>query len=317
MNRKLKKLITPLFILIFCQLAVAQKVKSPEPFLPEIISQYSNVRDLTISPSEHEAYFTVQSPLGEVSAIAVIKKQNGKWTSPEVAPFSGKYNDLEPFLSHDGLKLYFVSNRPNDETDTEPKDFDIWVVGRKDVNSNWSKAINMGPPINSTGNDFYPSVAKSGNFYFTTDGSLSKGKDDIFVCKWNIDHYEAPVSMSDSINSEGYEFNAFVAPDESYIIYTCYNRKDGFGSGDLYISYSLGGGLWTASKNLGDKINSAQMDYCPFVNKKSNVLYFTSKRSNVIENPVTPRSMEQLKTELNRYDNGLSRLYHVHFDNGK
>lgn len=317
MKMSLPLRVVVLFLILNYQQVFAQKEKLPVPFLPEIISQFTNVRDLTISPSEHEAYFTVQSPQSEVSTIVFIKKQNGKWTAPEVAPFSGKYNDMEPFLSHDGLKLYFVSNRPTDETSNEIKDFDIWVVGRKDVNSNWSKAINMGPPINSTGNDFYPSVAKSGNFYLTNDGPLSKGKDDIFVCKWNIDHYEAPVSLSDSINSEGYEFNAFVAPDETYIIYTAYNRKDGLGSGDLYISYSLGGGLWTSSKNLGDKINSAQMDYCPFANIKSNILYFTSKRSSLKADPATPRSIDELKMELNRYDNGFSRLYQVHFDHGK
>ena len=65
----------------------------------------------------------------------------------------------------------------------------------------------------------------------------TKGKDDIFVSKWENGKYTEPVSLSDSINSDGYEFNAFIAPDESYIIFTAYQREDGFGSGDLYMSY--------------------------------------------------------------------------------
>ncbi|WP_321538323.1 hypothetical protein [Flavobacterium piscinae] len=49
--------------------------------------------------------------------------------------FTGKYKDLEPFLSTDGLKLYFASNRPLTESG-EPKDFDIWYVERKTLKVN-------------------------------------------------------------------------------------------------------------------------------------------------------------------------------------
>ena len=299
-------------ILLVCTYRVSGQNENPSPFIPEIITEFSNVRDLTISTTENEMYFTVQSPLSELSSIVVVKKSNeGKWGLPEVASFSGKCNDLEPFLSPDGLKLYFVSNRPVEDTSKSTKDFDIWMVGRRDARSAWSIAMNMGPAVNSKDNEFYPAVTKSGNLYFTCDGSLSKGKDDIFICKWNIDNYEAPVSLSDSINSEGYEFNAYVDPDESFIVYTCYNRSGGSGSGDLYISYNLGNGFWSGAKNLGKNINSPQMDYCPFVNPKTETLYFTSKRSNV-----KPTSFEQLtiadfKKEVNRFDNGWSRLYVV------
>ncbi|MBS1536290.1 MAG: PD40 domain-containing protein [Bacteroidetes bacterium] len=287
-----------------------------QPFIPEIITHIPSARDVAISPSGNEVFFTAQSFQGELSAILWITAQNGKWSEPVVAPFSGKYLDLEPFFSPDGLKLYFVSNRPLDTAlSAEQKDYDIWYVERKSTNGTWSNPMNIGAPINTKSNEFYPSVSKSNTMYFTSDGTASKGKDDIFVSKFINGKYEQPKPVGDSVNSEGYEFNAFISPDESYLIYTCYNRKGGLGSGDLYISYNKGNDSWTAPVTLGDKINSPFMDYCPFVDLKTETLYFTSKRSEIKNKYDKNRSIQDLRTEMNTFENGLSRLYKVKIKN--
>jgi len=282
-----------------------------QPFLPDIITHIPSARDVARSSSGKEVFFTAQSFQGEMSVILMLT-DNGTLPKLDVAPFSGKYLDLEPFLSPDGLKLYFVSNRPTDTaTSADPKDYDIWYVERKSIHSAWSNPINIGEPINTTGNEFYPSVSNSNTMYFTSDRPTSKGKDDIFVSKFINGKYEMPKPVGDSVNSEGYEFNGFIAPDESYLIYTCYNRKGGFGSGDLYISFNIGNDNWTAPKSLGDKVNSPFMDYCPFVDTKTESLYFTSKRSEIKKNFDKKLRIQDLKNEMNIYENGLSRLYQV------
>ncbi len=280
-----------------------------EPFMPELIASHPNVRDLCYT--DDEIYFTIQSYQEEFSSIVFLKKEKGKWANPQIASFSGKYYDLEPFMSNDGLRLYFASNRPTDSLSTEVKDFDIWYVERTTLNGNWSKPKNIGEPVNTKYNEFFPSLANNMNLYYTSDRSDSKGKDDIFLCSYLNGSYQYPISLSDSINTGGYEFNAFIAPDESYIIYTGYNRKTGYGSGDLYISYHDGKGNWTGSKNLGLEINSDKMDYCPFVDIKNNILYFTSKRSKVKRSFDKAQTMYELQKEFNQYENGLSRIYQV------
>ena len=110
-----------------------------------------------------------------------------------------------------------------------------------------------------------------------------------------------------NINSTGYEFNAFVSPSEEFIIYTCYGRPDGLGSGDLYISYKNSKGNWDEPKNLGAEINSKQMDYCPFYDTTTQTLYFTSKRMIVIEKTFT--NLKEFETEISSYENGFSRIY--------
>lgn len=286
-----------------------------QPFLPEIITQFPNVRDFAVSGDETEIYFTAQSYLGEASAIITCKQVNGKWHTPQVAPFSGMYQDMEPFLTADGLNLYFVSNRPIVPRTIKSKDFDIWVVKRKDANSAWSLPENIGSPVNTAEDEFYPTVSQFNNLCFTRDGAGSKGKDDIFYCKWKDGKYAEPVSMNDSINSDGYEFNAFLANDESFIMYTCYNKKGGSGSGDLYISYKRTNNEWGNGENLGPEINSAQMDYCPYVNEKSGMMYFTSKRSTVKKQFDKNQNITEFLKEVNKYDNGQSRIYRMNINN--
>lgn len=280
-------------------------------FLETIVSQFPNVRDIAISPNQNMAIASAQSAIGDISALIYTEQQENIWSAPEVLPFSGQYFDIEPFFSSDGLTLYFASNRPLDNISTAPKDFDIWYVTRSSLNSEWSEPINMGSPINTEMDEFYPVITTSKNFYFTLDNKALKRKDDIYMSAYNNGIYDTPKPLSEAVNSEGYEFNAFIAPDESYLIYSCYNRPDGLGSGDLYISFRQSDGQWSAAKNMGASVNSNKMDYCPFVDTKTNILYFTSKRNSIHTAIDKQLNIEELKILFNKYDNGLSRLYKV------
>jgi len=281
-----------------------------KPFIPEIVSQFPSVRDVAISPDGSETYFTIQSYGEEISAIVFVKLEDGSYSKPRVAVFSGKFSDMEPCFSADGLRLYFVSNRPLSDSLNGPKDYDIWYVERRSTAADWVGPFNMGAPVNSSDNEFYPSFGKSGNLYFTCDGKGSKGKDDIFFCAFRNGKYIERVSMNDSINSDGYEFNAFVAPDESYLLYTCYNKKGDYGSGDLYISRKKNG-VWSKGVNSGPEINTSKMEYCPFVDTKNGVLYFTSRRNSVNNTFDSQQTLDELLHEMNRYENGQSRLYQI------
>lgn len=289
----------------------AQSAISPSPAFLNLLNDYPNVRDFTISQNGKEAYFSAQSPLGELSVIMRIKNIDDRWTNPELASFSGKYMDLEPFLSSDGLRIYFASNRPLEGIIV--KDFDIWYVERANKNSDWSAPVNLGPPVNTEHNEFYPSLSTNKNLYFTSDPPDSKGKDDIYFSPWQDGKYAKPISLSDSINSTGYEFNAFIAPDESFLLFSGYNREDGQGSGDLYISYHKKDNSWSQAKNLGTAINSKHMDFCPFVNVVTKKMYFTSKRS-VLSTPEEGfNSSAEFLDHVSSYENGLSRIYVVPF----
>lgn len=289
----------------------AQNKAKVQAFLPEVFIDYPNVRDFTISADEDEAYFTMQSLKGELSVIATLRKLDGKW-STEIVSFSGIFTDLEPFLSPDELRLYFVSNRPIDAT-TELKDFDIWYVERDHRNESWSEAINLGPIVNTENDEYYPAVSTSKTLYFTRADPNSNSKDDIIVSLWKDGSYTKPRVLGEAVNSDGYEFNAFISPDDDLIIFGGYMRPDGVGDGDLYLSRKDENGQWMQAENLGVPINSKHLDYCPFLNLKTKTLYFTSKRTNVNKHNSGFANFEDLLKEINQIENGTSRIYKADF----
>jgi hypothetical protein len=282
-----------------------------QPFAEHIFSQFTNVRDFTMNTDENEAYFSLQSPARELSVIMKIEKKNHTWQDPEISSFSGSYSDLEPFLSPDNLKLYFVSNRPVSKDSTNTKDMDIWYVERNSTTADWSEPKNIGAPINTKADEFYPSVANNNNLYYTTIKKELESADDIFMSKWENNSYLEPTLLGEGVNTKGAEYNAFISPDESYIIFGGWRRPDALGSGDMYISKNVNG-KWTTAENLGETINSKHMEFCPFVNKGT--LYFTSRRSNIVQKENGYTNTEELLSEINKYDNGASRIYQVDFN---
>ncbi|NAY91053.1 hypothetical protein GTQ34_03895 [Muricauda sp. JGD-17] len=297
------KILIVFFISVF--FVSGQETLSVAAAFPQFI-EFDKVRDFTMNQLGTEAYFSIQSQTEEISVITVVHKEAASWSQPKIVPFSGTYRDFEPFLSPDGLRLYFVSNRPLHDSISEPKDFDIWYVERSEKSKEWSKPINLGSPVNTEHNEFYPSLAENGNLYFTSDSPQAIGQDDIFFSEYIDGKYSQPITLSKSINSEGFEYNAYISKNESYLIFGGYNREDGKGSGDLYISFKVND-KWAKAKPLPIPINSKYMDYCPFMDEENHILYFTSRRSKNPESPMT--HLGALKEFLNSYQNGNSRLY--------
>lgn len=275
-------------------------------FAPGIISDEFGNRDMAISPKGDELFYTLQFNYGMISTILYSKKVKGKWTKPEVASFCGKYKDLEPSFSYDGNTLYFSSNRPLTDTGKE-KDYDIWYVTKMD--GKWVSPTNMQSPVNTNKDEFYASVVKNKNIYFTR--AVDNREEDILLCKYSNGKYGEAESLSDSINSSGDEFNAFVDPDELYIIFSGYKREGGFGNGDLYISKKNKNGEWQKARNLGATINSSQLDYCPYITPDKKFFFFSSNRSNLQLPFNKATSISELKSLLHNPLNGFDNIYWI------
>ncbi|MBA4851036.1 TolB family protein [Emticicia sp. BO119] len=310
-----RKLLSTLVLLLSTLALTAQKTiaLTNPPSQAEVfaVSTGFSERDFAVSPDGTEIYYTLQSPQGVFQTIVYCKKEaNNSWSKPEIAPFAGKFSDLEPAFSADGKKLYFASNRPTQGT--TPKDFDIWVVSRE--NGQWGEPQNLGAPVNSDEDEFYPSIARNGNLYYTAAYKTAIGKEDIFVAKLEQGKYTQPVPLDTAVNSKMYEFNAFVSPDEDYIIFTSYGRKDDKGRGDLYMSIKDATGKWLPARNLS-MLNSNRIDYCPYVSPDKKIMFFTSERIS-IPNAYTNASakMDDLLRTYTSPQNGSGDIYWVSFD---
>ncbi len=274
------------------------------------VSTTINERDFAVSPDGNEICYTISTPQSTFQTIVVSKKdKNGEWSNPEVVSFAGKFSDLEPALSADGKKLYFASNRPLQGN--QPKDFDIWIVER--AGHSWGEPRNIGAPINTETDKFYPSVTQSGNLYFTAQYQDGVGREDIFLALWRNGQFEKPSALDTAINSKGFEFNAFVDPDEKYIFFTGYGRKDDTGRGDLYISLKNNDGKWLPAKNL-KSLNSARLDYCAYVSPDKKILFFTSERAAIPVSFGTKTTYEQIKNMNQSTLTGTGNIYWVSFE---
>jgi len=281
-------------------------------WMPEALSEFPHVRDLAISPDGEEHYFTVESVRREFAAIVMMKRQAGRWSVPLVAPFSGQYRDIEPAFSPDGLELYFASARPIERDDRKPKDYDIWYVRRMQKDQAWSPPRRLGASINTTKDEYYPSLTRHGDIYFTRESDNPRRKEDIFVSRRNGASLSEAEPLGDAINSERYEFNAFVAPDESFLMFTSFGRADDLGGGDLYISFRQNG-KWSSAQHMGEHINSDRIDYCPFIDIPNGVLYFTSERSSMRQFFDTQLDLGALLQEFAKGSPGVGRIYRVPF----
>lgn len=300
--------------LTFAQLKLPLLNSPPEKltlFAAGSLSTSINERDFAISPDGTEILYTISTPRSTFQTIVYSKRfSKGEWSAPEVASFAGEYSDLEPAFSHDGNTLYFSSNRPT--TGTGPKDFDVWKVTR--TSSGWSKPENLGPAVNTAADEFYPSIARNGNIYFTAAYKDGPGREDIYVSEFKNNQYQKPVALDTLVNSKFYEFNAFVDPNEQYILFTSYGRKDDSGDGDLYMAVKDANGKWKSAKNLSD-LNSKQIDYCPFVSPDGKALFITSERHSL---PVSFTSgkatVKKIKEIVSDPLNATGNIYWVSFE---
>lgn len=266
-------------------------------------------RDFALSPDGQEVYYTLQAPAGGLQTILFLRKQSdGTWSAPSVAPFSGRYTDLEPCFSPDGQQLFFVSNRP--VQGDKPKDFDIWCMHR--TATGWSQPINLGSPVNTAADEFYPSVARSGTLYFTAAYRRGLGKEDIYAASWNGSSYEEPQPLDAAINSMGYEFNAFVSADEQYLLFTAYGRADDMGGGDLYLSKKNSSGQWQPARHLR-LINSDKLDYCPSLSPDGQLLFFTSERMSLPVAGTAVHTFTELQDAYTQLQNGGGNIYWISF----
>jgi Tol biopolymer transport system component len=304
------------FIVLFIPFTgKAQNNKMPVAAMPQlfeegIVSTRLSERDMAISPDGNEMFYTVQlRASGFQTIVHRSKLKDGRWSAPQVAAFSGHYSDLEPAFSADGKKLFFCSNRPiNGE---QAKDFDIWVMEKQE--SGWGLPKNIGTPVNTEKDEFFPSVAQNGNLYFTATKKSGIGREDIFVARWENRQYTEPQVLDSAINSAFFEFNACITPDEQCILFSSFGRPGEKGGGDLYISIKDANGRWQPAKNCV-MLNSEKLDYCPFVSFDKKTLYFTSERHNISSSfpgkPVTYLQLQDISTSVL---NGNGNIFSIPF----
>lgn len=262
-------LVTVIILFIVIQLHPGLLVgQTAKVFAPGVVSLKDRVEfGCTFSPDGKEFYFSIEKS-GRRWVIMVTKQENNQWTQPQVASFSGKFDDLEVSISPKGKRLFFCSNRPLKENSEPKKDFDIWFVEKS--GKGWGKPQHAGYHINTDGYEWYPTASLSGTLYFC--GGKTPG---LYRSKLIDGKYTTPKKIGDLFTSDIIGGHPYIAPDESYIITSAKEGPGNKGGWDLYISFQKPDGKWTKSKNLGDAINTKENEDFPCVSPDGKYLFFT------------------------------------------
>jgi len=130
------------------------------------------------------------------------RRSGGGWVRPEVLNLApDTLVAAHPAISPDGLTLYFVSDMPGGIGGK-----DIWKVTRDGENAPWGDPLNLGPDINTEGDEVFPYVHHDGSLYFSSNGHPGMGGLDIFRAVSNEEGGWSVYNMGYPINSPSDDF---------------------------------------------------------------------------------------------------------------
>lgn len=222
----------------------------PQPLEGDKINGKFHDGVATFNHSENYMVFTRNNTKGKSSEGLIdlqlysAKKEGELWTDVKKLDINDDdYTSCHPTLAKDGKRLYFASNRPGGYGG-----MDIYMS--KKVGKTWQKPENLGPTVNSSGNEIFPHIDDSEKLYFSSNGHKGLGGLDIFVAQKANESDEYSWSIRDNIgsplNSSKDDFG-FMVVEQDKTGYLTSSRDGGKGEDDIY-EWEI-----TDGSKLGDK----------------------------------------------------------------
>jgi peptidoglycan-associated lipoprotein len=182
------------------------KWSTPLP-LTETVNTESEEGTPVFSSDYNTMYFTrcnVSKRKALGCEIFTAKRDGNRWTDiRSLGLAEDSIVIAHPAISNDELTLFFVSDMQGSMKTSEGKNSkDIWMVTRSNVSADWGKPLNLGSPVNTSGDELFPYAHADGSLYFSSDGHIGMGGLDIFRAvknesgQWQVENMKYPVNSS-------------------------------------------------------------------------------------------------------------------------
>ncbi|MCH9651054.1 MAG: hypothetical protein K0U98_22715 [Deltaproteobacteria bacterium] len=227
------------------------------------------------SPDQKQFLFTTSDPEYQQFTVQVVEWSDMGWSKPRKAHFSAQYSDHGTSFSRDGKRVFFASLRPA-EGAADTSDWHLWTATRG--SRGWGEANLVNLPGWGAHWQSHPVQAADGSLYFHQFSARNDRDFDLLRAVWEGDRYGKPAPLGPAINTPGVEISPYLSPDQSYLLFAAYDRPDGFGGGDLYLSRRGQDGEWSPAENLGPSINTAYEESNPTITPDGQFLIFSSSR---------------------------------------
>ena len=217
------------------------------------------------TPDGKEAYWTVMKTF----KMLYSREVDGVWTLPDTFQFSMDFESSDaPCLSLDGNRLFFLSFEEKATATGSEHIENIRYMDR--VDGGWSEPQLVGSGVNDFKTHWQFSIASNGNMYF---GANETGNGDIYISRFENGVYQPAEVLDSNINSEYYDFSPFIAPDESYMIFSRTVGDAHKNYADLYISFNDSNGNWSKAVPM-EALNTNVHDMNPNVTRDGKYLFF-------------------------------------------
>jgi L-ascorbate metabolism protein UlaG (beta-lactamase superfamily) len=246
---------------------------TPQVFAPGIVSTDANEHSApSFSPDGNEVFWWAnRSPDSGPPMSMTMRRENGRWSAPRVSPFEGM-----PAFSPDGQRVYFFAPRPGSSAaQNNEYTFDIWVAEKQGDAWSEPKCLNLVVRYPELRYADMPRVTRNGTLYFLGYAPDTKSNHGIYRSELVNSEYAKPELLPRSINLPPFlNWAPFIAPDESYLLFSS-NRTGSLDEyGDIYISRRQLDGSWTDPVSLGEPVNTKMQEVFPGVSPDGKYLFF-------------------------------------------
>ena len=207
------------------------------------------------------------------SRVVIQTYTNGSFSSQVAIVNDTLHSFADASISQDGNTITLTSTLPQNGLVDDNSRNGIWQFHKE--GENWVKPTFIDLKIDYDGGFGYPTLTKDKTLYFAYIDTTRNM--DIFYSKRKGGIYQKPVKLPSHINTEKFEGDPYIDPEERFLIFAGFERAENYGRSDLYISFKLENG-WSKAINLGKKINSHSYDGSPYVTADDEYLIFTSGR---------------------------------------
>ncbi len=191
----------------------------------------------------------------ELSIYIADVTSEGDWDNARAFPYNGSgYSSGFPYLSADGKTLYFSSNRPDGFGG-----YDIYISYF--IGTSWSTPENMGPVVNSQGNEITPAMIGS-DLFFASDWHHGLGGFDIFRAERENGIWKNVYHLGNGVNSP-FDDYGYTYDDDLKRGYIVSNRSDGKGKEDIYRIRKTSENtlIFVSDQKTGEPIPNAIVDF--------------------------------------------------------
>ncbi|WP_026472959.1 OmpA family protein [Alkaliflexus imshenetskii] len=186
------------------------EIKNTRIFSENLVFPY-HVGAISFTSDYKTMYYTrsVRVRGGSVLKVYSVVFDGKDWVNElEISINSNTFNTAHPAVSPDDRFLYFVSDRAGGYGGQ-----DIWVVERR-PNRSYGPARNLGPNVNTYGNEVFPFVSKDNVLYFSSDGHVGFGGLDLFKARNVNGEWRNVENMMFPFNSTKDDFGYVIDPND-------------------------------------------------------------------------------------------------------